>query len=163
MEGYIATKVYGCKVGDSVFKRITPIASILAWAEICDNTRGQICLLQDKEEFQTSESKKEISLAFKIEENEGHSEISSLYPTFDSSVIELKSVETKLLEGLERIRELENQLAEREEDTNKLKEELEVKSKKTPLLKSISLILRKLQETLRQSSRVAKQSLRRSK
>ena len=40
MEGYIASKVYGCKIGDNVFRRITPIASILAWAEVCENTRG---------------------------------------------------------------------------------------------------------------------------
>ena len=51
MEGYISSKVYGCKIGDSVFRRITPIASILAWAEICENSRGQIHLLPKKKGF----------------------------------------------------------------------------------------------------------------
>ena len=74
MEGYIASKVYGCKIGDTVFKRITPIASILAWAEICENARGQICLLPEKKEFQAFESEKEDSLAFNVEEKKENSE-----------------------------------------------------------------------------------------
>jgi len=51
MEGYIASKIYGCKTGDSVFKRIDPIASILVWAEICENARGHVRLLQEIEEL----------------------------------------------------------------------------------------------------------------
>ena len=51
MEGYIASKIYGCKTGDSVFKRIDPIASILVWAEICENARGHVRLLQGIEEL----------------------------------------------------------------------------------------------------------------
>lgn len=58
VEGYIASKVYNCKTGDTVFKRITPIASILAWAEICENTKGQICLLTEKNEFYAAEPEK---------------------------------------------------------------------------------------------------------
>jgi hypothetical protein len=60
MEGYIANKVYGCKIGDSVFRRITPIASILSWAEICENTRGQIRLLPGGE-FQEKNLEESIS------------------------------------------------------------------------------------------------------
>jgi len=45
LEGYIASKIYGCKIGETVFKRVNSIASILAWAEICENTRGQISLI----------------------------------------------------------------------------------------------------------------------
>ncbi|WP_054865095.1 hypothetical protein [Methanosarcina barkeri] len=58
LEGYIASKVYGCKIGDPVLKRVTPVASILDWAEICENTRGQIGLLSEEKELHTSESKK---------------------------------------------------------------------------------------------------------
>ncbi len=61
MEGYIASKVYGCKIGDNVFRRITPIASILAWAEICENTRGQILLLPETKEISETVS---ITVAF---------------------------------------------------------------------------------------------------
>lgn len=36
IEGHIAQVVYGKKVGDSVFRRIVPIAGILVWAGVCD-------------------------------------------------------------------------------------------------------------------------------
>jgi hypothetical protein len=35
VEGHIADKLYGKKTSDSVFRRITPIAAILVWADIC--------------------------------------------------------------------------------------------------------------------------------
>lgn len=37
IEGYIASKVYKKKIGDKVFRRITPIVNILIWAGICEN------------------------------------------------------------------------------------------------------------------------------
>jgi len=37
VEGRIANIVYGKKEGDTVFRRITPIASILIWAGLCEN------------------------------------------------------------------------------------------------------------------------------
>lgn len=44
IEGYIAYKVYGKKIGDSVFRRISPISGILNWAGICENGRGLLKL-----------------------------------------------------------------------------------------------------------------------
>ena len=35
IEGHIAHVVYGKQVGDSVFRRVTPIACILIWAGLC--------------------------------------------------------------------------------------------------------------------------------
>jgi hypothetical protein len=45
IEGKIAYKVYHCKIGDSVFRRITPVSCILAWAGICKNKRGYLELI----------------------------------------------------------------------------------------------------------------------
>ena len=133
MEGYIASKVYGCKVGDSVFRRIMPIASILAWAEICENTGEQIRLLQEKEEFQAFENGKEFSLALDIGETKESSEKTPISGTFDSRNSELRNLETKLEKSLDIIKELENQLAQRYEATrifeNRIKEkDLELKT-----------------------------------
>ncbi|MEG0238497.1 MAG: hypothetical protein RR628_02675 [Clostridium sp.] len=44
IEGYIAKEVYGKKIGDSVFRRITPIVNILIWAGICENGKGKLLL-----------------------------------------------------------------------------------------------------------------------
>lgn len=44
VEGYVAHKIYGKEIGDSVFRRITPIACILVWADICINKPGQLVL-----------------------------------------------------------------------------------------------------------------------
>lgn len=44
IEGYIAKEVYGKDVGDSVFRRITPITNILIWAGICENGKGELKL-----------------------------------------------------------------------------------------------------------------------
>lgn len=44
IEGRVASKVYGAKLGDSVFRRITPIACILVWAGVCENGRGELIL-----------------------------------------------------------------------------------------------------------------------
>lgn len=42
IEGWIAKKIYGKQIGDSVFRRITPIACILVWAGICINNPGEL-------------------------------------------------------------------------------------------------------------------------
>lgn len=44
VEGYIAKEVYNKKIGDSVFRRITPIVNILIWADVCENERGKLVL-----------------------------------------------------------------------------------------------------------------------
>jgi hypothetical protein len=44
IEGLIAYKIYEKKLGDTVFRRITPIGCILEWAGICDNERGELIL-----------------------------------------------------------------------------------------------------------------------
>ncbi len=44
IEGHIAHTVYGKEAGDSVFRRITPVACILIWAGICYNEHGQLVL-----------------------------------------------------------------------------------------------------------------------
>jgi len=45
VEGYIAYKVYGKALGDTVFRRISPICGLLAWAGICNNERGFLRLI----------------------------------------------------------------------------------------------------------------------
>lgn len=44
IEGYVAKEVYNKKIGESVFRRITPIVNILIWADICENERGKLRL-----------------------------------------------------------------------------------------------------------------------
>lgn len=44
VEGLVAKVVYGKNIGDSVFRRITPISRILQWANICNNERGYLSL-----------------------------------------------------------------------------------------------------------------------
>lgn len=47
IEGHIAYKMYGYKEGDSVFRRITPIACILIWANICKHKPGKLILFNN--------------------------------------------------------------------------------------------------------------------
>jgi len=42
IEGHIAHTVYGKNLGESVFRRITPIACILIWADVCKAGRGEL-------------------------------------------------------------------------------------------------------------------------
>lgn len=42
IEGHIAQVVYGKQPGDAVFRRITPIACILIWAEVCAPGKGTL-------------------------------------------------------------------------------------------------------------------------
>ena len=44
VEGHIAHSFYGKRPGDSVFRRITPIACILIWAGICEHAPGELVL-----------------------------------------------------------------------------------------------------------------------
>lgn len=44
IEGYVAHAKYGKEPGDSVFRRITPIACILIWAGVCQAARGELIL-----------------------------------------------------------------------------------------------------------------------
>jgi hypothetical protein len=44
IEGHIAHVVYGKQEGDSVFRRISPIAAILVWAGICDSAPGELII-----------------------------------------------------------------------------------------------------------------------
>ena len=45
VEGHIARMVYGRRHGDSVFRRISPIAGILIWAGICKAEPRELVLL----------------------------------------------------------------------------------------------------------------------
>ncbi len=45
VEGHIAATVYGQRRGESVFRRVTPVACILIWAGICRHSRGELVLL----------------------------------------------------------------------------------------------------------------------
>jgi hypothetical protein len=45
IEGHVAHVVYGKKIGESVFRRITPIACILVWAGICKHEPHELVLL----------------------------------------------------------------------------------------------------------------------
>ena len=42
VEGYIAQVVYGKRQGETVFRRITPIACILIWAGVCRHGPGEL-------------------------------------------------------------------------------------------------------------------------
>lgn len=129
LEGHIASKVYGCRIGDTVFKRVTPIASILAWAGICENTRGQISFLSEEKELQASQSENEISPAFSAEENGEGSGINSLYFQPDNKQPEWKNLEAGLEEKIQKINELYEQLTGKEGELDRLKKELEEREK----------------------------------
>ena len=44
VEGHVAHTVYGKQKGDSVFRRVTPIANILVWSGICVSEPGKLSL-----------------------------------------------------------------------------------------------------------------------
>lgn len=131
VEGYIASKVYGYKSGDVVVKRITPIASILAWAGICENSRGYIRLLLEERGPEKLEKQKEIFTGIITEETKKDTE-NSIITFFESEKDKpgLNSPETKLAEKVERIEELEEQLKTKEIDIQNLKEKLELTNEK---------------------------------
>ena len=45
VEGHMAAAVYGRREGDSVFRRITPVAGVLIWAGVCGHSPGELFLL----------------------------------------------------------------------------------------------------------------------
>ena len=45
VEGHVALVVYGKRPGEYVFRRIAPIAAILAWAGICKRAPSELLLL----------------------------------------------------------------------------------------------------------------------
>lgn len=44
VEGHIAHVVYGKRVGETVFRRISPIAGILVWAGVCTSAPNELIL-----------------------------------------------------------------------------------------------------------------------
>jgi len=44
VEGHIAHKIYGATNGDSVFRRISPVAAVLIWAGMCEHAPGELLL-----------------------------------------------------------------------------------------------------------------------
>jgi endonuclease III len=46
IEGHIAHEVYGKQIGESIFRRISPIAAILIWAGVCESVPGELILRQ---------------------------------------------------------------------------------------------------------------------
>ena len=44
VEGYIAKEIYGKQLGDSIFRRISPVVAILIWAGICDTAARQLII-----------------------------------------------------------------------------------------------------------------------
>ncbi len=153
LEGYIASKVYDCKVGDAVFKRINAVASVLAWAEICENTRGQISLLEEGKELKTCESENEISPAFSAEENKENLRINSFYLHPDSKQTELRNTDIEIEVKIQKIKELEEQVADRDEEIGRLK--IELKARENFLLEKDSE-LQVLQEKFTDKSEEAK-------
>ncbi|RXA19599.1 chromosome segregation ATPase [Methanosarcina sp. MSH10X1] len=152
LEGHIASKVYGCRIGDTVFKRVNSIASILAWAGVCENTRGHISLLSNEKELQVSHSENEVSPAFSAEENRDGSGVNSLCFQPDSRQLELENLEEELEEKIRKIKALDEQAATRDEELGRLREELERHEK---LLLERDLELRALQEKLTDKSEEA--------
>jgi hypothetical protein len=149
LEGHIASKVYGCSIGDTVLKRVTPIASILAWSGICENARGQISLLSNEKEPQASHDEKEISPAFTAQENTEILGSNSLHFQPDPKQPEWKKLEVELEEKSQRIKALCEQVKGKEEDLDRLKKELEAREK---LLLDKDSELRSLQEKLADKS-----------
>jgi len=45
IEGHVAHVVYGKRVGETVFRRITPIGCVLVWAGICRSEPNELILL----------------------------------------------------------------------------------------------------------------------
>jgi hypothetical protein len=44
VEGYIAENVYQKVAGETVFRRITPVACLLVWAGVCRHSTGALVL-----------------------------------------------------------------------------------------------------------------------
>lgn len=46
IEGHVAQVVFGKRPGDTVFRRITPIAAILIWANVCRPEPGALAIIE---------------------------------------------------------------------------------------------------------------------
>ncbi len=46
VEGHVAHAIYRKREGDTVFRRITPIACTLIWAGICEPAPGELVLIE---------------------------------------------------------------------------------------------------------------------
>ena len=46
VEGQIAYIVYRKNIGDSIFRRISPIAAILVWSGLCEEAPGELILIK---------------------------------------------------------------------------------------------------------------------
>lgn len=44
VEGRVAVEVYRKQLGETVFRRITPVSRLLEWAGICKSINGSLCL-----------------------------------------------------------------------------------------------------------------------
>jgi hypothetical protein len=44
IERHIVYGMYGKQIGESVFRRISPVAAILVWAGICESAPGELIL-----------------------------------------------------------------------------------------------------------------------
>lgn len=49
VEGYVAHTVYGRQAGQTVFRRITPLACLLIWAGVCEAHPGELVLKRSLE------------------------------------------------------------------------------------------------------------------
>jgi peptidoglycan hydrolase CwlO-like protein len=113
VEGCIATKVYGYKTGDTVFKRIEPVSSILAWAELCENKRGQICLIPENKEKpvinneEVSRLKEEIKTRTEM--------IANLEKSLSDSERTIKNLEKNLASYKDKLEKKEESYSQKEE------------------------------------------------
>jgi hypothetical protein len=160
MEGYIASKVYDCKTGDSVFRRTNPITSILAWAEICENARGQVRLLQGPEEFNIFASEEKVPLVRSSGGIIESSEITSselVNSELESSKISPVSMTTELeqevLQNNDEIKKLHCCLAQRDESIESLESRLDQREETIKffekVIKEKDLEVKSLQEKLK--------------
>ena len=154
VEGHIASKVYGCKPGDPVLKRITPISCILAWAGLCENSRGQLSLLPETEEVQVFENEEAVSLnpekKDKTDQNEAqNSQINILHLQLTSKDLELKKLESDFGSQTSKIKTMEEQLVSRD---SKLQELQNLVSEKDKAFKSLELQIAERDEKLKEVS-----------
>lgn len=122
VEGYIASKVYGCKEGNAVFKRIEPVASILAWAGVCENKRGQICLIPENNEKLAGESEEENRLKEEIKTKT--EEIASLKKALSDSEDAIKNLDEEIVVHKSELEKHEKLHSRKEENSREIEAEV---------------------------------------
>jgi predicted nucleic acid-binding Zn-ribbon protein len=122
VEGCIASKVYGCKTGDVVFKRIEPVASILAWAELCENKRGQIYLIPENKEKPVINNEDVSRL--KTELKARNENIGELEKTLSDSEKTIKTLEKKLADYKNELEKREKFYSQKEEKFRELEKRI---------------------------------------